>query len=107
MEIIPAVDILDGSVVRLTQGDYEAVTTYGRDPAAVVRRFVDEGAALVHVVDLEAARGGARQMSVLEAILEAGASVQVGGDSQCRGCAPHDRIGCGADRGGLGPRRFG
>jgi phosphoribosylformimino-5-aminoimidazole carboxamide ribotide isomerase len=59
MEVIPAVDVLEGAVVRLAQGDYDRVTAYAEDPAAQARVFVDQGAALVHVVDLEGARSGA------------------------------------------------
>jgi len=58
VEILPAIDLLDGSVVRLERGDYEKVTTYSDDPAAVARRFAEAGARWVHVVDLDAARTG-------------------------------------------------
>jgi len=79
MQVIPAVDVLGGEVVRLVQGDYERVTTYDRDPLAVASRFVQEGAELVHVVDLEAARGGERSAEVLQALGAAGVPFQIGG----------------------------
>lgn len=79
MQIIPAVDLLDGAAVRLLRGDYGAVTGYGRDPAAIARGFVSQGAGLVHVVDLEAARGGQRQVDTVEAVLDAGVPIQLGG----------------------------
>ena len=58
VELYPAIDVRDGRVVRLTEGDYAAETVYGDDPVAVAVEFVDEGATWVHVVDLDAARTG-------------------------------------------------
>ncbi len=57
-ELYPAIDLLGGRVVRLTQGDYDAETVYGDDPVAVARSFAQVGAPWVHVVDLDAARSG-------------------------------------------------
>ena len=57
MIVIPAIDVLEGRCVRLRQGDYEQATVYADDPAETARRFVDAGAARVHVVNLDAARG--------------------------------------------------
>ncbi len=82
MEVIPSLDLRDGRVVRLEQGDYERETVYDSDPAAVVRRFASSGATRLHVVDLEAARDGSpANEPALRAILdEAGElPVQVGG----------------------------
>ena len=53
IQIIPAVDVLDGRVVRLMHGDYAQVTVYADDPVAQAREWTDAGAALVHVVDLQ------------------------------------------------------
>ncbi len=58
MDILPAIDLRDGQVVRLLQGDYDRQVTYGDDPAAVAEQFVDAGAEWIHVVDLDAARSG-------------------------------------------------
>jgi phosphoribosylformimino-5-aminoimidazole carboxamide ribotide isomerase len=58
VELYPAIDLRDGRVVRLTQGDYAAETVYGDDPVAVAVGFADAGASWVHVVDLDAARTG-------------------------------------------------
>jgi phosphoribosylformimino-5-aminoimidazole carboxamide ribotide isomerase len=58
MELIPAIDLLGGRVVRLTRGAYDAVTTYGDDPVAVARRWQAEGARRLHLVDLDGARTG-------------------------------------------------
>ncbi|MBN1587628.1 MAG: 1-(5-phosphoribosyl)-5-[(5-phosphoribosylamino)methylideneamino]imidazole-4-carboxamide isomerase [Candidatus Omnitrophica bacterium] len=58
MLIIPAIDLKDGKVVRLWQGDFSKATVYGNDPGEVARRWADEGAERIHVVDLDAARTG-------------------------------------------------
>lgn len=81
MEIIPAIDLLEGSVVRLTKGIYDTATVYGRDPLAVVERFEEQGATLIHVVDLDGARDGVPgNLGVIERIVEASQlPVQVGG----------------------------
>lgn len=79
MDIIPAVDILDGAVVRLLRGSYDEVTIYDRDPVAVAARFVGQGAPLIHVVDLDAARGRTRDLSVLEDLARAAIPFQAGG----------------------------
>ncbi len=57
-DLYPAIDLRDGRVVRLRQGDYDAETVYGDDPVAVATAFADAGAPWVHVVDLDAARSG-------------------------------------------------
>ena len=56
MDIFPAIDLKDGQVVRLTQGDYGKVEVYGHDPAAAARRFAGQGARFLHVVDLDGAK---------------------------------------------------
>ena len=58
VELIPAIDLLGGRVVRLARGEFDAVTDYGDDPVAVARRWAEEGAPRIHVVDLDAAREG-------------------------------------------------
>lgn len=58
IEIIPAIDLLGGKCVRLSQGDYDRVAVYGDDPGAVAAAFVAAGAPRVHVVDLDGARAG-------------------------------------------------
>lgn len=81
MEIFPAIDLLGGQVVRLHQGDYNRVTVYGSDPAAVARDFKNQGARNLHVVDLDGARDGdSRNYTVLREICRIeGLSVQTGG----------------------------
>lgn len=58
MLIFPAIDILGGRCVRLSQGDYGQVKTYGEDPVEVALEFEDQGAQWIHVVDLDAAKSG-------------------------------------------------
>lgn len=79
MQVIPAVDVLQGRVVRLREGDYGQVTDYGDDPVSVARRWMAEGATLVHVVDLEAARGGGPDRSLWQHLAHAGVRFQIGG----------------------------
>ena len=81
MELIPAIDLLDGKVVRLRQGKYDEVTVYDDDPVAMAKRFEAQGAKRLHVVDLEGARSGqAAHIEVIQAILkETELQVQIGG----------------------------
>lgn len=83
MILYPAIDLLDGEVVRLRQGEYGDSTVYGADPVEVARGFVDAGATWVHMVDLDAARSGRAHnrglIGGVAAALAGRASVQVGG----------------------------
>ncbi len=81
VELYPAIDILDGKVVRLMRGKYDAVTVYNESPLEQAREFAAEGASWVHVVDLEGARSGIpTQMETITSIVEAtGLKVEVGG----------------------------
>ena len=83
MILYPAIDLLDGAVVRLRQGEYGDSTVYGADPLAVAEGFVAAGAAWVHMVDLDAARSGTGHnralVSRVAAALAGRAQVQVGG----------------------------
>ena len=58
MLLIPAIDLKDGKCVRLKQGDMNDATTYGDDPAAMARRWVEAGARRLHLVDLNGAFAG-------------------------------------------------
>lgn len=79
IQIIPAVDVLGGEVVRLMHGDYDRVTVYAADPVARAREWTDGGAALVHVVDLMGARTGEPDVALWESLSAAGVPFQVGG----------------------------
>ena len=72
MELIPAIDLLGGKVVRLTRGRYDQVTVYSERPVEQARVFYDAGARSMHVVDLDGARDGKpKNLAVIEAILRA------------------------------------
>ena len=58
MDVIPAIDLRDGKVVRLLQGRYDRQITYGHDPAEQARQFHADGARWLHVVDLDGAKAG-------------------------------------------------
>ena len=67
IELIPAIDIIGGRCVRLSQGDYERQTTYDAEPADMVKRFADCGVKRVHVVDLDGAKAAQPEnLSTLE-----------------------------------------
>jgi len=67
MQIIPAIDIIDGKCVRLTQGDYNQKTIYNEDPLEVALQFQDAGLQRLHLVDLDGAKAGAvKNWKVLE-----------------------------------------
>ena len=80
-EVIPAIDIKDGQVVRLTQGDFNRQTVFSHDPAAVARAWENAGARTIHVVDLDgAAAGRPVNLAAVRSIREAVRCVfQVGG----------------------------
>lgn len=79
MQLIPAIDVLDGKVVRLHRGNFDEVTVYGDDPVAQAQSWLDQGASLVHVVDLAGARDGVPDRSLWQALGAAGVAFQVGG----------------------------
>ena len=83
MLLIPAIDLKDGHCVRLKQGDMDQSTTFGEDPAAMARKWVDAGARRLHLVDLNGAFAGQpKNKGAIQAILkEVGADipVQLGG----------------------------
>src|ERR1700686_2471705 len=69
IEIIPAIDIMHGKCVRLTQGDYSRQKIYNEHPLEVARQFEDAGLKRLHLVDLDGAREGrVKNWNVLEAI---------------------------------------
>jgi phosphoribosylformimino-5-aminoimidazole carboxamide ribotide isomerase len=79
MYVIPAVDVLDGRVVRLRQGRYDDVTVFADDPAVMLRSWGDQGARIVHVVDLAGARDGAGDREMWAKLGVTGVPFQVGG----------------------------
>ena len=84
--VYPALDIRDGQVVRLLQGDYAQQTTYGDDPLPRAQAFAAAGAQWMHLVDLDAARAGGYTLAPLLARIAADTRLQVqtGGGVRCR-----------------------
>lgn len=82
----PAIDLKQGAVVRLAEGDMARATVYSTDPAAQARAFAEAGADSLHVVDLDGAFAGeARNAAAVEAICAATtATIQVGGGIRTR-----------------------
>ena len=64
-QLLPAIDLLGGMVVRLAEGDFDSQTVYGDDPTEFARSFAAEGARWIHIVDLDGAREGARRQTEL------------------------------------------
>ena len=81
MEVIPAIDLLDGKCVRLYQGDYERSEIFNDNPVTVARSWAEKGATRLHVVDLDGAKEGkTSNLAAIEAIVAAiEIPVQVGG----------------------------
>ncbi len=81
MDVIPAIDLLEGRCVRLYQGDYQQSQVYNENPVEVARQWADEGATRLHLVDLDGAKQGKPvNLNTIEAIVRAIAiPVQVGG----------------------------
>jgi phosphoribosylformimino-5-aminoimidazole carboxamide ribotide isomerase len=81
MIVYPAIDLRRGRVVRLTEGSFEAETSYHDDPVAVAREFKAAGSAWLHLVDLDGARDPAQRQTrlVAEVVRAAGLRVQSGG----------------------------
>lgn len=81
MEIIPAIDMMDGKCVRLVQGRFDRSTVFSDDPVDAAKRWVDEGAGRLHLVDLNGSRFGAPQETrTISRIVDAvNIPVQLGG----------------------------
>lgn len=81
MRIIPAIDIIEGKCVRLSQGDFSSVKIYDNNPAELARRLEDNGISYLHLVDLDAAKNQRiRNRNVLEEIaLKTALKVDFGG----------------------------
>lgn len=80
-QVIPAIDLRGGRVVRLRQGDYARETVFPVDPVELAQGYADEGAQWLHVVDLDGARSGQfANLAVIEAIARTGTlKIQAGG----------------------------
>jgi len=81
IQVYPAIDMKGGKCVRLYQGDYEQETVYGDSPFDMAKKFADEGATWIHLVDLDGAKDGEKIHAdeVIRISTELPVSVQVGG----------------------------
>ena len=103
MILYPAVDIRGGCAVRLVRGDYEAETVYDADPVDAARRWADQGAGFLHVVDLDGAREGrpVNLEHVRRIVAAVDVPIQVGGGLR-NGAAVGRVLSAGAERAVLG-----
>lgn len=85
-QLYPAIDVREGRVVRLAQGDYARETRYDSEPLAVAQRYAQQGAQWLHLVDLDAARAGGYTLAPLlrEILATTGLQVQTGGGVRSR-----------------------
>lgn len=70
MKVIPSIDLLDGKVVRLFQGDYQQVTVYYECPRQALEMLKEKGAKRIHIVDLNGARGGNSNFQIIKNLVE-------------------------------------
>jgi phosphoribosylformimino-5-aminoimidazole carboxamide ribotide isomerase len=107
MILLPAIDIRGGKAVRLRRGDFDAETVYDADPLDAARRWVADGARMLHVVDLDGARTGepTNLEHVRRITAELDVPVQVGGGVRSAAAA-HDTIAAGAARIVLGTAAY-
>lgn len=81
MELLPAIDMIDGCAVRLTQGNYDAKKVYDQNPVDVAKRFEEAGALWIHMVDLDGARlGTPKNAHIVEAVAsKTNLHIEIGG----------------------------
>jgi phosphoribosylformimino-5-aminoimidazole carboxamide ribotide isomerase len=90
--VIPAVDLVGEEVVRLERGEFDRVVAREPDPAAYVRRLVEAGAGLVHVVDLDGARSGRPRPDLVQRLVEAAAPAAVQASGGVRSLEDAERL---------------
>jgi len=97
--LYPAIDIRGGKAVRLLEGDYARETTYDADPVDAARRWAEEGAGFLHVVDLDGAKAGEpRNLDAIQRIADAvPCPIQVGGGLRDEGSVA-EVLAAGAER---------
>ena len=80
INVIPSVDILEGQVVRLKQGDPKQVTVYDENPISTAKRWVEDGAEMIHVVDLDSTLGRGENVEVIRGLIKnIDIKLQIGG----------------------------
>ncbi len=89
VQLLPAIDLRGGQVVRLERGDDGRRTVYDADPGNALRRYREAGVSRIHVVDLDAAFGGAPQREVVEALVQQAAGAPSGPGLGTRASRPH------------------
>jgi phosphoribosylformimino-5-aminoimidazole carboxamide ribotide isomerase len=97
LEVIPALDVLDGEAVRLERGRFEHIVEREPDPVALATRFVAAGARRLHLVDLDGARRGGVRPELVASLASLGVPVQASGGIRSRHDA-HTLLDAGADR---------
>jgi len=103
MLVVPAIDLRNGQVVRLRQGDDDARTDFSHDPLAIARTWSDAGAQWIHIVDLDGAFAGSpQQLALVRRIADSvDASIQLGGGLRCKKDV-HAALDAGIDRAVVG-----
>ena len=86
MILLPAIDLKDGKCVRLYQGDYSTAEVVAPDPVSTARRFQEQGAHWIHMVDLDGAKDGKPKNtdSILQVLQNTDVHIQVGGGIRTR-----------------------
>mgnify|MGYP000436245303 CR=1 FL=1 len=79
MIVIPALDLLDGKAVRLYKGKKEYCKVYADNPLCIVKKWKEEGAKLIHIVDLNAAFGEGDNMRIIKKIIKEKINIEIGG----------------------------
>ncbi|MDR3254049.1 MAG: 1-(5-phosphoribosyl)-5-[(5-phosphoribosylamino)methylideneamino] imidazole-4-carboxamide isomerase [Synergistaceae bacterium] len=106
MIVLPAIDLYDGKVVRLSKGDFSKKTEYGTDALEAARAYAGLGCTNLHVVDLEGAESGSpKHLRVLRKIVNLGLEIEYGGGLRERS-AIRDVLSAGAARAILGSLLF-
>jgi len=105
VQILPAIDLRGGQCVRLRQGDYAQETVFGDDPAGMARRWVEQGASYLHLVDLDGAREGhpVNGDSVRRIVQASGVPCQLGGGLRTE-AQVEEALGWGVERVVIGTR---
>lgn len=97
--VYPAIDVRDGRVVRLRQGDYGQETRYDEEPLALAQRYATQGAQWLHLVDLDAARVGGNRLSALLSGIRSTTALRVQAGGGVRDAADIEALlAAGADR---------
>ena len=97
--VYPAIDVRDGRVVRLRQGDFAQETRYAEAPLALAQRYASQGTAWLHLVDLDAARAGGNTLAPLLSCIKSTTALRVQAGGGVRGRADIESLlAAGADR---------